>query len=190
MAWLVCDYGGVLSLDQPDAARALLAEGRAMAETEFWNRYWLHRPAYDRAELGAPEYWALVLGAPPSASKCDELVTADVASWSHPNLDAVAAALRTTSRGFRLALLSNAPIEVARGIERLPWLAPFEPRFFSCDLGAIKPDPAIYLSVIRALGGNASALVFVDDREDNVAAATRLGIQAHQFTTASQFDNL
>ncbi|MDQ6615033.1 MAG: HAD family phosphatase [Actinomycetota bacterium] len=190
MAWLVCDYGGVLSRDQPDADRAALVQRSGLEEAEFWRAYWRHRPAYDRADLSGPEYWTRVVGVPPPSSQLTALVRIDVASWSHPNEDVVAAAHRAGTRGFHLALLSNAPVEVARGIERLPWLAAFQPRFFSCDLGAIKPEPAIYRSVIDALGGNPAELVFFDDRDDNVVAAAELGVQAHRFTAPSQFDRL
>ncbi len=102
----------------------------------------------------------------------------------------MAAADRAAARGFRLALLSNAPVEVARAIDRQPWLAAFTPRVYSCDLGAIKPDPAVYRSLLDVLGADAGDVVFLDDREDNVAAAGELGIEAHLFKAPVQLDAL
>ncbi len=89
-----------------------------------------------------------------------------------------------------MALLSNAPIEVARAIEQLPWLSEFTPRIFSCDIGAVKPDPAIYRSVIATLGADPGSIVFVEDRSENVSTAARLGMRAVLFTGPSVFDGL
>jgi len=186
--WLVCDYGGVLSADQPSDDRTALVECAGLDPSSFWAVYWRHRPGYDRADVTAEQYWTQVLGATPSEPQLESLVRVDVASWSHPNPDALAAAGRSAARGFGLALLSNAPVEVARGLESLSWLAPFGRRFFSCDLGTVKPEPAIYLAVIHALGDDPAELVFFDDRDDNVVAAAQLGIDAHKFTVPSQLD--
>lgn len=191
MRWLVCDYGGVLSHDQPPADRAsLVALSGERRESAFWARYWRHRPAYDRADLRVEEYWAAVLGSAPAVDRVADLVAADVAGWTHPNLEALAAADRAATRGFRRAVLSNAPTEVARAIDRLPWLAAFEPRLYSCDLRAIKPEPAVYRSLLATLGVDAGAVVFLDDREENVVAAAALGIEAHLFEAAARIDAL
>lgn len=190
MTWLVCDYGGVLGHHQPPSDQARLVALSRLDGNEFWARYWWYRPAYDRGDVTALAYWAGVLGAAPSAPQLNALVRADVTSWSHPDRAAVAAARRSRARGFRLALLSNAPVEVARGIQQLPWLRAFEPRLFSCDLGSIKPEPKIYHAMLRALGVTAGEVVFLDDRPENAAAAALLGIEAHTFTGATQFDEL
>jgi putative hydrolase of the HAD superfamily len=89
-----------------------------------------------------------------------------------------------------LALLSNAPVEVARAVERLPELAPFRPRWFSCDLRATKPDLAVYTRVLADLGADGASVTFFDDRPDNVAGARRAGLQAIVFEEAGQIDDL
>ncbi|MDP9074484.1 MAG: HAD-IA family hydrolase [Actinomycetota bacterium] len=188
--WLVCDYGEVLSQRQPDDDRAELVGRSGLGESLFWQRYWQHRPDYDRSAVGVHAYWGQVLGGAPSDAQLEALVRIDVASWCYQNPAAVAAALRAAGRGYRLALLSNAPIEVARAIEQLPWLSEFTPRIFSCDIGAVKPDPAIYRSVIATLGADPGSIVFVDDRSENVSSAARLGMRAVLFTEPSVFDGL
>ena len=50
--------------------------------------------------------------------------------------------------------------------------------------GVAKPDPRIYDLVARRSGLPLSALVFVDDRADNVAAAAEAGMDALLFTDA------
>jgi len=89
-----------------------------------------------------------------------------------------------------LALLSNAPVEVARAVERLEELAPFRPRLFSCDLGATKPHPSVYATVLEGLAAAPASVTFVDDRPDNVDAARRAGFHAVLFEDPAQIDGL
>ncbi len=89
-----------------------------------------------------------------------------------------------------MAVLSNAPVEVARGVEQLPELALFHPRWFSCDLRATKPDPAVYARVLADLGAEGASVTFFDDRPDNVAGALQAGLHAVIFEDAAQIDDL
>lgn len=188
---MLLDYGQVLSTAPPDDEWAELrrAAGTVGEDADrFHSIYWEHRPGYDRADLTAQEYWARVLGRPAANGELDELIRLDVAVWLHPHEPSVGAAHRAGKRGWRLALFSNAPVEVAAGIAALEWLESFEQRFFSCQLRRIKPEPEAYEKVIRGLAADPADIVFFDDRADNVDAARRLGIDARLFTEAAQID--
>ena len=47
----------------------------------------------------------------------------------------------------------------------------------------MKPDERIYAESIRHLGREPDEVVFIDDREENVAAAREFGIDAIQYTS-------
>jgi putative hydrolase of the HAD superfamily len=188
LTWLLCDYGEVLSMPQPDPDRAALQCVAGRPGDQFWTDYWAWRPDYDRGDLSGSDYWAAVLGTRPPAEHLRQLIETDSASWLHPNPDSLAAARRAAQRGLHLALLSNAPVEVAACIDRQDWLAPFSPRLYSCDLRAIKPEPAAYEAALSALGTAAEDVVFLDDRPVNVAAARKVGIRAEVFTHPLQMD--
>jgi putative hydrolase of the HAD superfamily len=160
------------------------------ARGDFWKAYWTDRPAYDRADLSVEEYWAQLLGYTPHPEQLRDLIAADRAGWLHPNRAVIAAAERAGERGLRLAILSNAPAEVADEIDAAPWLAAFCRRFFSCRLRAIKPEAAAYGAVLDALDAEPGDVVFFDDRPANVAGAAQLGIDARLFETAAQLDQL
>jgi putative hydrolase of the HAD superfamily len=89
-----------------------------------------------------------------------------------------------THAGVRFALLSNAPEPLAAAIDRSEWSASFDRRFYSCRLGLAKPDPAVYEAVLDDLGATPQSVLFIDDRTENVLAATALGLQAVRFTSA------
>lgn len=190
MRWLLCDYGGVLSLPQSGDDLARLAELTGLGGDELRHRYWERRAAYDRADLTVAEYWAGVVGHPVNGTRLAALVDADRRSWLHLNDASIAAAGRVAARGVRLALLSNAPVEIASGIRALPELAAFQPCCFSCDLRLIKPEPEIYQRVLAEMGAAPGEVTFVDDRADNVAAAAALGLTGLQFRAVEQFDEL
>ena len=69
--------------------------------------------------------------------------------------------------------------EMARPV--WPFLSDFDGDHISGHLGVIKPDPAIYAAVERSTGLSGDALLFADDRADNVAAAATRGWRTHRF---------
>ncbi|HTW99966.1 MAG TPA: hypothetical protein VMD59_14380, partial [Acidimicrobiales bacterium] len=77
-SWLLCDYGEVLCLAPTDEDRAEMATLAGPDADGFWERYWLHRPAYDRGDLTTPQYWEAVLGEVPGPAALEGLRTADL----------------------------------------------------------------------------------------------------------------
>jgi putative hydrolase of the HAD superfamily len=187
-AAVVLDYGHVLSRPQPPAAVARLEALSGLPGEVLWPAYWGERVPYDRGVVDGAGYWAAVaarLGrqAWPAATVA-ELVAADVASWSHVDPAMVAWAGALGRAGVATALLSNAPPELAAFIvERFAWVAGLDGRTFSCDLGAVKPEPAIYASCLAAIGVDPADTLLVDDRAANVAGAVEFGMRGHVFTT-------
>lgn len=66
----------------------------------------------------------------------------------------------------------------------------FDRLFFSCEVGAAKPDPAYFTGVLESLGHGPAGVVFVDDREDNVEAAASVGIAAYVHDPSTGADGL
>ena len=62
-----------------------------------------------------------------------------------------------------------------------PFLREFDRDFISGHLRMIKPDPEIFAAVEQQTGLSPDALLFTDDRPDNIAAARVRGWQTHQF---------
>ena len=64
-------------------------------------------------------------------------------------------------------------------------LAPFDHLFTSNELGARKPEPAAFASVLARMGQPADLVLFFDDVLDNVPAARSFGLLAEQATSTS-----
>jgi len=61
---------------------------------------------------------------------------------------------------------------------RYPFFAHFDHYILSYELGAMKPDAAIYAAVERALGLAGEAIVYLDDRAENVQGGLARGWRA------------
>jgi len=81
------------------------------------------------------------------------------------------------AKKYKLALLSNTdPIHVAHMESTFSFFHYFPVRIYSCAVGISKPNPAIYQEALRATKVKATEAVYIDDLEENVAAAKALGM--------------
>ena len=66
-------------------------------------------------------------------------------------------------------------------VPKMDFLQDFDRSYVSGVMGVIKPDPRIYAMVEADCGLAPQALLFTDDRADNIAAAAARGWRTHQF---------
>lgn len=69
--------------------------------------------------------------------------------------------------GFRLGLMSNADVMEVAPWPTCPLAGLFDVEVFSCEVGLVKPEPAIYAHCIRALGVPPAQCLFVGDGGSN-----------------------
>jgi len=66
----------------------------------------------------------------------------------------------------------------------------FDGEFYSCRLGAKKPEPAYFHAMLKSLPFAPEELLFIDDRERNVAAAKSVGIHGVEYDIAEGVEAL
>jgi len=87
------------------------------------------------------------------------------------------------ARGIPIYALTNFGAETFQiALRAFPFLHLFDRAFVSGQMGVIKPDPAIYAAVEAATGLAPEALLFTDDKPENIEAAAARGWQTHHFT--------
>jgi putative hydrolase of the HAD superfamily len=185
MDWVIFDYGNVISQPQPEEDLAALAREARTPVGAFRDAYWPRRIDYDRADLDGWEFWGDVaerLGQRWDDRRIIRMMWLDTVSWLHLRAGTVALVEELSAASKRLALLSNAPVEVADAVAQLPLARHFEHLVFSCDVKATKPHPDCYRAALDRLDTEPAGAVFIDDRAENVAGARQLGITALQFT--------
>ncbi len=89
---------------------------------------------------------------------------------------------------YRLMLISNTdPIHVAHVENSFRFPRHFPIRIYSCQVGASKPDSAIYLRAIREARLPPADILYVDDAQEFIEAGRSLGMQTLLFQEAEQF---
>jgi putative hydrolase of the HAD superfamily len=82
----------------------------------------------------------------------------------------------------RMILLSNTDVVRWTFIKsKFPEILFFDDYVLSFDVGAMKPQPEIYLEAIRASGVKPERTVFIDDMPENVVGAERMGMKGIVF---------
>jgi putative hydrolase of the HAD superfamily len=189
---VLLDYGQVLSLPPDPAAWARIRSITGLDEEPLHAAYWEFRHDYDRAALTGPAYWHAVAdraGITLNNAQMTALFAADVDLWTRLNMPMVEWAARLQRAGIRTGILSNIGDSIAEGvIARLPWLSAFYDCVWSHTLFMAKPEPAIFLRTAEALDTAPANILFIDDREENIAAAEALGMQTIHYTTHAAFE--
>lgn len=81
------------------------------------------------------------------------------------------------SEGFRLSILSNMFPYQAKIIKEINGCSLFDDLFFSCEKGLKKPDLEFYELIIREMNIRPQECLFIDDKEENLLPAEKLGIR-------------
>jgi len=187
------DYGLVLSGPPDPAAWEWMKAFFGADETTFHTAYWKNRDDYDRGALTGEACRQLVakdLGKTLDATQMQQVLDADTDLWAQPNQPMIDWAAALQRAGVKTGILSNMGDATEAGLRvRCPWLSGFTHLTFSHSLRMAKPDPAIYRCAAEGLETDPAEILFIDDREVNIAAARIAGMQAEQYTDHAAFQH-
>lgn len=181
-AAVVLDLGGVVILEPTDELLAALRTHVGLDAGAFEAAWAAPRHAYDRGDLTAAEYWRLV--GLQGDGRLDDVLDADAACWSTPNLPLAGWLPQLRAAGVRTGVLSNMPREQWErlGPAFARWLDGCDEVTLSYEVGCAKPEERIYRLCLERLGTAPAETLFVDDRPENVEAALALGLDAIRYT--------
>jgi putative hydrolase of the HAD superfamily len=189
---VIFDFGHVLSQGERPGRSAEMARICGLGVPAFKAVYAEHRPEYDRGRLSGAQYWQLVteragrkLGAQDTAS----LIELDTSNSTELNPLMLGWAGQLAREGLRTAILSNMTCDDMSRMERegvLERLGSFQVKVFSCRVGLVKPEEAIYRHCLGELELEPVETLFIDDKEVNTEAARRLGMGAFRFRSAEE----
>jgi len=187
---VIFDFGYVLSLAPQTSDYQRLAGLAGMDGEPFDKTYWDQRGDYDRGAIDGPTYWrriAEAAGREFTPAQTERLIAADIALWMRTNPVMMEWVRALKSRGLKVAVLSNMPIEICRSMRQYaPWFGDFDYVCFSAEVKLAKPEPAIYEACVKALRSRPDECLFIDDRAENVEAARALGMRALKFVSVQE----
>ena len=184
------DYGLVLTGPAHPPAWERMKALLHADEAPFYAAYWRYRRDYDSGALTGEVYWRTIaadLGQPQNVP-LQELIDADTDLWTEPNPPMIDWARRLQAAGIRTGILSNLGDAMEAGVRRrCPWLEDFGHLTFSHRLGITKPALSIYRHAAEGLGLEPARILFIDDREDNIAGALAAGMSAIRYLDHDSF---
>jgi HAD superfamily hydrolase (TIGR01549 family) len=100
-----------------------------------------------------------------------------------PNTDIVPLVARLKQDGYRLVVLSNTCVSHINFVrDRFEVLDHIDDFVLSHEVGAVKPNPAIFAAALQAAGCQPHECFFTDDLEPNVEAGSQFGFVSHVYT--------
>jgi putative hydrolase of the HAD superfamily len=90
---------------------------------------------------------------------------------------------------YRLVLLSNTDaLRFGFIRENFPGIFIFDAYVLSYEVGYVKPHPQIFRTALERAQAEPSQCLFIDDREENVEAAQRMGLNTILFTPQTDLE--
>jgi putative hydrolase of the HAD superfamily len=144
-----------------------------------------HLPSFMRG-LPEAEFWNVIANDLQIEPPQEPLWEKALATVYVPKPETIICAQELAQRGILLGLLTNTEppskhFHLSQGYDF------FSARVFSSDEGILKPQPEIYHLIAQRLGLAPEQCLMVDDRAENIAGASNVGIPGHLFTSSAHF---
>src|SRR6185369_732341 len=186
------DYGKVLSAPEKVASWNGMRDLLGLSEQTFRELYWRYRDDYDRGTLSGTQYWRNIARdvAFPLHDHCLLALKAlDVEMWTELNPPMVEWAQRLKRAGYKIGILSNIGDAMEQGVRaKFAWVDEFTHATWSHTLKMRKPEPEIYAAAAQGLGVEPREVLFIDDREDNIAGARAAGMRGVVYGQHAEFE--
>ncbi|MEG2614855.1 MAG: HAD family phosphatase [Alistipes sp.] len=175
---IVFDLGGVVfARDKNKCTQEFIdffAFVRAPQMPKFWEEY-------DRGALSineVKEVLCRINGC--TREKCDLFVDLAIAKQEaiEPTQQLIE---QLKGAGYQLYVLSNMSKEFIEFLRQQPVYRHFEGEVVSCEEHTVKPEPHIFELLLGRYNLDPAETLFIDDRADNLTAATKFGIHIQLF---------
>jgi putative hydrolase of the HAD superfamily len=184
---ILFDVGGVLLTNGWDhAERAAVVKHFQLDGAALEARHLTLFDAWERDQVSGKAYLdAVVFNQPRSFSRGDFFSCLLSQSKALPNGALGILAEIAASHEYLVGALNNEARETNEyRFRKFELRSYFDVALSSCYLGLRKPEPAIYRRALDILGKPAHRILFIDDREENVAGAKTAGMEAIRFQGA------
>ena len=189
---LLIDADGVIQYAPTDWTTefsALLGSDDLYEQTQFSLDIWAAETATLTRSHGFTEELTLALEKWSQSEKLKQILDVMLSIHSYEDNLHLFQSIRRT--GIKCYLASNQQASRALYMsEVLNYRSLFEGEFYSCFVGAAKPDQQFFKAVLSKVGLDEASILFIDDREENVEGARRLGFQAALYDGAQGVDAL
>jgi len=169
------DLGGVLA-DLGDPVEAM---GLEMGSGRFWE-IWLSSPSVRAYESGEPRTAGFAREmAPELGLESAAAFESRFERWQLKPYPAAEGLVRSIPQDVRVCLLSNTnEVHWQQILSRTTIFDQFDHLFLSFQTGHYKPQESAYMQVVEHYQCSPGNILFLDDSDSNVRAASALGLRA------------
>lgn len=186
---ILFDVGGVLLTNGWDhCERRDVLDEFGLDYAEFERRHPQANDAWERDLITAQEYLNQTVFYEPRDFTADDFMAALFAQSVLLPHGALSILQELAASGkWMLGCLNNEAREPNDyRLQKYNLRAALDVALSSCYVGLRKPQPAMYRRALDVLGRPAERILFIDDRQENVAAAQTAGIKGLRFDGADQ----
>lgn len=190
--WVISDLGKVIIFFDNDIFFKKMANVSPFSKEEIARLTRAHFylvEGFDKGQINPEEFYREVTKALQARIDFETFykIYVDVFSLNPPVLEI----MRKLKKRYRLSLLSNTDVMRFGFIKRkFPEIMIFDEYILSYEVGAMKPDPQIYEFALEKARAKAEECVFIDDIEENVEAAQKLGIRGILMEPQTNLENI
>ncbi|MBU1203867.1 MAG: HAD family phosphatase [Nanoarchaeota archaeon] len=141
---------------------------------------------YNRGKITAEECFREYFDVPISDEQMERIVDLWTTTWKATDemLDLVG----RLKGNYKLAILSNSDLVNSRKYMERGWYSYFDVLVLSHEEGLLKPEQRIYDITLERLGLSASECVFIDDQEDALVPARKMGMKTILYKSTEQLE--
>lgn len=142
--------------------------------------------AYETGRMSTDEFYEAVRERTGYTGTSEEFAT-DFGDIFSPIDEMISFQAALRERGIPTFIFSNTNELAIRHIRRqFPFFAGFDHYVLSYEVGAMKPDEAIYAEVERVTGRRGEQILYLDDRPENIATGSARGWQTIEHRSAPE----
>ena len=180
---VIFDFGNVICSFDVEIFLAKLHEWSGLDVETLRDRIYGSRlhSRYERGEISSERFYREISRLTGARVSAEEF--AEGFSDIFTPLESTHGLIRALKGRYRLGLLSNTnEWHFLRHIRKVPVFPLFDAVTLSFEVGALKPEPEIYLDALRKLSLPPEACVFIDDIGKYAEGAAALGIRGIRYT--------
>jgi putative hydrolase of the HAD superfamily len=181
---VVFDYGKVISQAPNTHVRQDIADAFGVSEEEVGKLIGKYIGDFRKGKMTEDDFWIKISGdlnKPIPANKY-ELWRNDFRNKLEISEEMLAFVRFLKAKGIKVAVLSNNIAPYVDVIRKRDGYKDFDIVINSCEVGYCKPDEDIYQLALSKLNLKPEEVLFVDNRQENLDTAQRIGMKTELFT--------
>ena len=187
---VVFDWGGVLIESPARGMYQYWAEKLGVPLEEVRSVYRQHTVEMHKGTMSEDEFWTIVrkaLNIAPKGISKNESLYANALRYAYkpfPEMFALIEILR--KQNYKVGFLSNAEKPMEQVFKEKDLGKLFDVKVFSFEEHTAKPEQKIYEILLQRLERKPEEVVFIDDKQENVDGAVKVGIKGILFKSPEQ----